>query len=135
MPAIGGKMNAAASDDLLAVFDAAPLNRRYWLAFTLLSGLFVLEFFDFLVVGYLLARRRDARHGAGNRRGADLALLPGIGALAGRQGPPCRGARYRRRASRRAARAGTATDPGAGHRAARPAARVVPAAGPVLGDL
>ena len=43
------------SDDLLALFDAAPLNRRYWVAFTLLSALFVLEFFDFLVVGYLLA--------------------------------------------------------------------------------
>jgi len=43
------------SDDLLTLFDAAPLNRRYWVAFTLLSALFVLEFFDFLVVGYLLA--------------------------------------------------------------------------------
>jgi putative MFS transporter len=43
------------SDDLLALFDSAPLNRRYWGAFALLSGLFVLEFFDFLVVGYLLA--------------------------------------------------------------------------------
>jgi putative MFS transporter len=43
------------SDDLLALFDSAPLNRRYWVAFALLSGLFVLEFFDFLVVGYLLA--------------------------------------------------------------------------------
>lgn len=43
------------SDDLLALFDSAPLNRRYWVSFTLLSALFVLEFFDFLVVGYLLA--------------------------------------------------------------------------------
>ena len=33
----------------------APLNRRYWVSFALLSALFVLEFFDFLVVGYLLA--------------------------------------------------------------------------------
>src|ERR1700745_4336995 len=43
------------SDDLLALFDEAPLNRRYWASFALLSALFVLEFFDFLVVGYLLA--------------------------------------------------------------------------------
>jgi putative MFS transporter len=43
------------SDALLALFDTAPLNRRYWVSFTLLSLLFVLEFFDFLVVGYLLA--------------------------------------------------------------------------------
>ena len=43
------------SEDLLALFDGAPLNRRYWVTFALLSALFVLEFFDFLVVGYLLA--------------------------------------------------------------------------------
>lgn len=48
-------MPSQTSDDLLALFDSAPLNRRYWVAFILLSGLFVLEFFDFLVVGYLLA--------------------------------------------------------------------------------
>ena len=48
-------MPGQSSDDLLALFDAAPLNRRYWVSFTLLSALFVLEFFDFLVVGYLLA--------------------------------------------------------------------------------
>jgi len=41
-------------DDLLALFDTAPLNRRYRVSFALLSALFVLEFFDFLVVGYLL---------------------------------------------------------------------------------
>ncbi len=48
-------MPGQTSDELLALFDAAPLNRRYWVSFVLLSALFVLEFFDFLVVGYLLA--------------------------------------------------------------------------------
>src|SRR5947199_5402772 len=48
-------MPGQTADELLGLFDAAPLNRRYWVAFTLLSALFVLEFFDFLVVGYLLA--------------------------------------------------------------------------------
>ena len=48
-------MPGQTSDELLALFDSAPLNRRYWVSFTLLSALFVLEFFDFLVVGYLLA--------------------------------------------------------------------------------
>lgn len=48
-------MTAQTSDDLLALFDRAPLNRRYWGSFALLSALFILEFFDFLVVGYLLA--------------------------------------------------------------------------------
>jgi putative MFS transporter len=48
-------MPGQSSDNLLALFDAAPLNRRYWVSFILLSALFVLEFFDFLIVGYLLA--------------------------------------------------------------------------------
>ena len=48
-------MSGQTSDQLLALFDTAPLNRRYWVSFALLSALFVLEFFDFLVVGYLLA--------------------------------------------------------------------------------
>jgi MFS transporter, putative metabolite:H+ symporter len=48
-------MPGQTSDELLALFDTAPLNRRYWVSFGLLSALFVLEFFDFLVVGYLLA--------------------------------------------------------------------------------
>ncbi len=48
-------MPGQSSDNLLALFDAAPLNRRYWVSFLLLSALFVLEFFDFLIVGYLLA--------------------------------------------------------------------------------
>ena len=40
-------MPGQTSDDLLALFDSAPLNRRYWVSFALLSALFVLEFFDF----------------------------------------------------------------------------------------
>ena len=48
-------MPGSTTDDLLTLFDTAPLNRRYWVSFALLSALFVLEFFDFLVVGYLLA--------------------------------------------------------------------------------
>ena len=43
------------SDDLLALFDNAPLNRRYWTISYLMSAVFVFDFFDFLVVGYLLA--------------------------------------------------------------------------------
>lgn len=48
-------MPGQTADELLSLFDRAPLNRRYWISFVLLSALFVLEFFDFLVVGYLLA--------------------------------------------------------------------------------
>jgi len=49
-------MPGQTSEDLLALFDSAPLNRRYWVAFALLSAVFVYDFFDFLVVGYLLAQ-------------------------------------------------------------------------------
>src|SRR5215471_1002338 len=48
-------MPGQTSEDLLALFDSAPLNRRYWVAFALMSAVFVFDFFDFLVVGYLLA--------------------------------------------------------------------------------
>jgi hypothetical protein len=40
------------SEDLLALFNTAPLNRRYWAIFALMSAVFVFDFFDFLVVGY-----------------------------------------------------------------------------------
>jgi putative MFS transporter len=43
------------SDELLVLFDNAPLNRRFWITFILMSAVFVFDFFDFLVVGYLLA--------------------------------------------------------------------------------
>ena len=48
-------MAVQTSDDLLTLFDSAPLNRRYWVTFILMSAVFVFDFFDFLVVGYLLA--------------------------------------------------------------------------------
>ena len=48
-------MPGQTSEDLLALFDSAPLNRRYWLAFAILSAITVLEFFDFSIVAFLLA--------------------------------------------------------------------------------
>ncbi len=48
-------MPGQTSEDLLALYDSAPLNRRYWVAFAILSAITVLEFFDFSVVAFLLA--------------------------------------------------------------------------------
>ena len=48
-------MPGQTSEDLLALFDSAPLNRRYWVAFAILSAITVLEFFDFSIVAFLLA--------------------------------------------------------------------------------
>jgi putative MFS transporter len=48
-------MPGQTSEDLLSLFDRAPLNRRYWVAFAILAAITVLEFFDFSVVAFLLA--------------------------------------------------------------------------------
>jgi putative MFS transporter len=70
------------SESLLAMFDAAPLNRRYWLAFVLLSGLFVLEFFDILLDGYLLARLAPDWH-LTYGQSATILYSGGVGAIIG----------------------------------------------------
>jgi len=43
------------AEDLLAFFDNAQLNSRYWITFAVMSAVVMFDFFDFLVVGYLLA--------------------------------------------------------------------------------
>jgi MFS transporter, putative metabolite:H+ symporter len=43
------------SEALLALFDRAPLNRRYWTDFALLAAVYVLDFFDFFLIAYILA--------------------------------------------------------------------------------
>jgi MFS transporter, putative metabolite:H+ symporter len=48
-------MPAARSEELLALFDRAPLSRRYWAIFAIVAAITILEFFDFSVVAYLLA--------------------------------------------------------------------------------
>jgi MFS transporter, putative metabolite:H+ symporter len=70
------------TEDLLAVFDQAPLNRRYWVIFALMSGVFAFDFFDFLVVGYLLAaiaREWHLTYG----QSAIILYSGGIGAIIG----------------------------------------------------
>src|SRR5271168_5032799 len=48
-------MAGRTSDDLLALFDTAPLNRRYWTSFALLSGVLVLDFFDFFLIAFVMS--------------------------------------------------------------------------------
>jgi len=49
-------MAGRSSDDLLAMFDGAPLNRRYWTSFGLLSAITVLDFFDFFLIAFILSK-------------------------------------------------------------------------------
>jgi MFS transporter, putative metabolite:H+ symporter len=75
-------MAVLASEDLLTVFDNAPLNRRYWIIFALLAAVFAFDFFDFLVVGYLLAavaREWHLTYG----QSAVILYSGGIGAIIG----------------------------------------------------
>jgi MFS transporter, putative metabolite:H+ symporter len=75
-------MAGGSSDELLALFDSAPLNRRYWVTFALMSAVFVFDFFDFLVVGYLLAavaREWQLTYG----ESAVILYSGGVGAIVG----------------------------------------------------
>ena len=55
-------MAGQTSDELLALFDTAKLNARYWAIFVIMSAIIVLEFFDFGVVAFLLAVVGPAWH-------------------------------------------------------------------------
>jgi MFS transporter, putative metabolite:H+ symporter len=43
------------AEDLLSLYDRAPLNRRYWVSFVLLALITVLDFFDFFLIAFILA--------------------------------------------------------------------------------
>jgi len=75
-------MAETTSDDLLSMFDSAPLNRRYWLIFILMSAVFVFDFFDFLVVGYLLAAVNQEWH-LTYGQSAVILYSGGVGAIVG----------------------------------------------------
>jgi putative MFS transporter len=70
------------SEDLLGLFDSAPLNARYWMIFGLMSAVFVFDFFDFLVVGYLLAAVNQEWH-LTYGQSAIILYSGGVGAIVG----------------------------------------------------
>ncbi len=75
-------MQAQSSDSLLALFDAAPLNRRYWVTFVLMSGVLVLDFFDFFLIAFVMSvigREWQLTYG----QGAIILYGAGVGAIIG----------------------------------------------------
>ena len=70
------------SEALLSMFDKAPLTARYWTNFGLLSLITVLEFFDFLVVGFLVAVLGPQWHMTYGQS-AVILYSGGLGAIAG----------------------------------------------------
>jgi MFS transporter, putative metabolite:H+ symporter len=43
------------SDALLAMYDDAPLNGRYWVSFAIMAGVLVLDFFDFFLIAFVMS--------------------------------------------------------------------------------
>jgi putative MFS transporter len=75
-------MAGQSSDDLLAMFDGAPLNRRYWTTFAIMSAVFVLDFFDFFLIAFVMSvigREWHLTYG----QGAVILYGAGLGAIIG----------------------------------------------------
>ena len=75
-------MNGQTSESLLSLFDSAKLSPRYWFTFGLLALITVLEFFDFLVVGFLVAVLGPEWH-LTYGQSAIILYSGGVGAIAG----------------------------------------------------
>jgi MFS transporter, putative metabolite:H+ symporter len=73
-------MANATAEGLISVFDQAPLNRRYWTIFGLLALGSVLDFFDFFIVGYLVAQLGPQWHLTYGQSSVML-LAAGLGAI------------------------------------------------------
>ncbi len=75
-------MPSQTSDDLLALFDSAPLNRRYWVTFALMSGVFLLDFFDFFLIAFVMSVIGPQWH-LTYAQGALILYGAGVGAIIG----------------------------------------------------
>ena len=75
-------MAGQTSEDLLALFDNAPLNRRYWTIFAIMSAVAVLDFFDFFLIAFVMSvigKEWNLTYG----QGAVILYSAGIGAIFG----------------------------------------------------
>jgi len=70
------------SDELLAMFDKAPLNGRYWGIFAIMSGVLVLDFFDFFLIAFVMSAIGPEWH-LTYGQGALILYGAGIGAIVG----------------------------------------------------
>ena len=46
---------AAQRDDLVTLYDQAPLNARYWVSISLAITISIFDYFDYFIVGFLVA--------------------------------------------------------------------------------
>lgn len=75
-------MASPSSDDLLGMFDSAPLNRRYWIIFAIMSGVAILDFFDFFLIAFVMSAIGKEWHMTYGQ-GAVVLYSAGIGAICG----------------------------------------------------
>jgi putative MFS transporter len=73
-------MENVSAEALISAFDQSPLNRRYWTIFGLLAIGSVLDFFDFFIVGYLVAQLGPQWHLTYGQSSLML-LSAGVGAI------------------------------------------------------
>jgi putative MFS transporter len=73
---------AAQEDDLVAIYDKAPLNLRYWISMALGVMTSIFDFFDFFIVGFLVAVLGPQWHLTFGQTSIML-LSAGVGAIAG----------------------------------------------------
>lgn len=75
-------MSVATSEDLLSLYDEAPLNSRYWVTFAIMAGVFLLDFFDFFLIAFVMSQigpQWKLTYG----QGAVILYGAGIGAIIG----------------------------------------------------
>jgi putative MFS transporter len=70
------------SENLLAMYDTAPLSARYWTSFALLSGVMVLDFFDFFLIAFVMSVIGPEWH-LTYGQGALILYGAGVGAIIG----------------------------------------------------
>ena len=70
------------SEELLALFDKAPLNPRFWLSFAIMAGVWLLDFFDFFLIAFVMAVIGPEWH-LTYGQGALILYGAGVGAIVG----------------------------------------------------
>lgn len=73
---------AAEKDDLITLYDRAPLNGRYWTSLALVTSTSIFDFFDFFIVGFLVAVLSRQWHLTFGQSSIML-LSAGVGAIIG----------------------------------------------------
>ncbi len=73
---------APTTDDLAAIYDRAPIGARYWRTFSLLAANQALDFFDFFIVGFIVAVIGPQWHLTFGQS-ATILLGAGVGAMIG----------------------------------------------------